>query len=70
MALLAAADFTQIDFSKALMVGNKPSDARFGKAAGMFTIFVATTTPEMRYPHPDVDLRFNTLLEFAQALQP
>ena len=68
MALQARQDFPQIDFSKTIMVGNKPSDMRFGRAAGMFTVFVATTNPETPFPHPDIDLRFSSLKEFAEAL--
>ncbi|HVG42603.1 MAG TPA: HAD-IIIA family hydrolase, partial [Chitinophagaceae bacterium] len=70
MALQAVKDNPQIDLSKAIMVGNKPSDMRFGKAAGMYTVFLETTTPEMPFPHPDVDLRYPTLHHFALSLQP
>lgn len=68
MALQAQKDFGQIDFSKSIMVGNKPGDMRFGRAAGMFTVFVATTNPEVPFPHPDIDLRFASLQAFAAAL--
>ena len=70
MAVEALSHFPQIDMNKAVMVGNKPSDCKFGKAAGMYTVFVATTTPEMPFPHQDVDLRFPSLAHFAEALQP
>ena len=68
MAFRAKADFPSIDFSKSIMVGNKHSDMLFGKNAGMYTIFVATTNPEVPFPHPDIDLRFDTLLDFVKAL--
>lgn len=68
MALQAMQDFPDIDLNKSIMVGNKLSDARFGKAAGMFTVFVATTNPEVPFPHPDIDLRFPSLAHFARAL--
>ena len=68
MALQAHKDFPDIDFSKSIMVGNKLSDMRFGRAAGMFTVFVATTNPETPDPHSDIDLRFDTLSHFAAAL--
>lgn len=68
MALQAKKDFPAVNFSKSIMVGNKPSDMRFGRSAGMFTVFVATTNPEVPFPHPDVDLRFDTLQQFAGAL--
>lgn len=65
MALQAKKDFPAIDFAKSIMVGNKPSDMRFGRAAGMHTVFLSTTNPEQPYPHPDIDLRFSSLSEFA-----
>jgi len=68
MALQAAARFPEIDLSKTIMVGNKPSDMRFGRAAGVYTVFVTTTNPQEPFPHPDVDLRFDNLLAFAKAL--
>ncbi len=68
MALQAKQDFPSIDFSKSIMVGNKLSDMGFGRNAGMHTVFLATTNPEIEFPHPNIDLRFNNLLEFAQQL--
>ena len=68
MALLAKRDFPGIDFSKSIMVGNKLTDMLFGRNAGIFTVFTATTNPDIAFPHPDIDLRFNNLLEFAKAL--
>lgn len=69
MALQAFRDFPNIDPAKSIMVGNKPSDMQFGRAAGIYTVFVTTTNPQEPFPHPDVDLRFDNLLQFAQALQ-
>jgi histidinol-phosphate phosphatase family protein len=68
MAMQAAKDFPDINFSKSIMAGNKNSDMLFGRATGMFTIFIASTNPEFPFPHPDVDLRFPLLSAFAQAL--
>jgi histidinol-phosphate phosphatase family protein len=68
MALQAKKDFPGIDFSKSIMIGNKPGDMRFGRAAGMFTVFVATTNPEVPFPHPDIDLRVDSLSHFAAIL--
>lgn len=68
MALTAAKDFPGIELSKSIMIGNKPSDMRFGRAAGMYTVFLTTTNPDQAFPHPDIDLKFPNLLEFAQAL--
>lgn len=68
MAYLAAKDFPDINFTKSLMVGNKPSDMLFGKAAGMRTIFLNTTNPQQVFPHTDIDGRFDDLFDFASAL--
>jgi len=51
-----------------MMIGNKLSDMAFGKNAGMYTIFVATTNPETPYPHPLIDARFDDLYHVAKAL--
>lgn len=68
MALQALHDFPEIDLSKSIMVGNKPSDMKFGRAAGMFTVFVKTTNPDQPFPHRDIDMVFPTLFDFASAL--
>jgi histidinol-phosphate phosphatase family protein len=68
MALLARSDFSEIKFEQSVMVGNKPSDMRFGRSAGMVTVFLATTNPEVPFPHPDIDFRFGSLAEFVAAL--
>jgi hypothetical protein len=34
----------------------------------MYTVFIATTNPEMAFPHPNIDQRFNSLEDFAKAL--
>jgi D-glycero-alpha-D-manno-heptose 1-phosphate guanylyltransferase len=68
MALQALKDFPGIDLSKSIMVGNKPSDMKFGRAAGTFTVFVKTTNPDQKFPHPDIDMAFPSLYDFASAL--
>jgi D-glycero-D-manno-heptose 1,7-bisphosphate phosphatase len=68
MALLAKADFEDIDFSRSVMVGNNMSDMLFGRNAGMHTVFLKTTSPDLPLPDPAIDLAFNNLLNFAQAL--
>ena len=68
MAYQVLIDFPEIDLSKSIMVGNKPSDMRFGKNAGMYTVYMATTHPETPFPHPDIDNRYNSLIEFAKVL--
>lgn len=68
MAFRAKKEFPSIDFSKSLMVGNKLTDMEFGRKAGIFTVFIATTDPEVAWPHPDIDFRFDNLAEFVKAL--
>lgn len=65
MAFMAKADFPDIDLSKSIMVGNRMSDMKFGRNAGMYTVFLATTHPDTPYPDPLIDLRFNDLVSFA-----
>jgi len=68
MALQAAKDFPSIDLSKTIMVGNKLSDMQFGRNAGTHTVYLKTTHPEQTLPHADIDLAFNSLIDFAKAL--
>jgi D-glycero-D-manno-heptose 1,7-bisphosphate phosphatase len=68
MALLAKKDFPQIDFSKSIMVGNNISDMGFGRNAGMYTVFLLTTHPEMELPRADIDFAYKSLEDFAKAL--
>ncbi|HEY6063560.1 MAG TPA: HAD-IIIA family hydrolase [Chitinophagaceae bacterium] len=68
MAFRAKADFPSLDLSKSIVAGNHHSDMLFGKNAGMYTVFIASTNPEMPFPHPDIDLRFNLLQDFVKAL--
>lgn len=69
MIWAAQADFAEIDLSRALIVGNNLSDMEFGRNAGIYTVFVKTTHPEQALPHPWIDLAFNSLPDFAKALQ-
>ena len=69
MAFQAFNDFNEIDFSRSIMVGNKPGDMRFGRSTGMTTVFITSTNPEQPFPHPDIDFRFSSLLEFALAIE-
>ena len=68
MAFLAKKDFPEIDLNKSVIAGNRPGDMLFGRFAGMYTVFIATTHPEIPFPNPDTDSRFNSLTEFAKAL--
>lgn len=69
MAFKAAKDFPEIDLNKSIMVGNNVSDMEFGRNAGMHTVFLQTTHPDLPLPHPSIDLACNNLLKFAEALE-
>ncbi|MBW8687727.1 D-glycero-alpha-D-manno-heptose-1,7-bisphosphate 7-phosphatase [Chitinophaga rhizophila] len=69
MAQQAKADFPEIDFTKAIMVGNTLSDMKFGKDQGMTTVFIPSTKPELPFPHPQMDYRCSGLLEFSGLIQ-
>lgn len=68
MAFHAKREFPDIDLSRSVMVGNKLSDMLFARNAGIYSIFVATTNPDIAFPHPDIDLRFSSLPDFANSL--
>lgn len=69
MGLQAKQDFPEIDFNEAVMVGNTLSDMQFGKSLGMKTVFIPSTRPEIPFPHPLIDQRYENLLQFAQSVQ-
>ena len=69
MALQAVEDFPEINLEKSLMVGNKKSDMKFARNAGMHSIFITSTNPEITLPDIDIDLRFSSLIEFACFLE-
>jgi histidinol-phosphate phosphatase family protein len=69
MAFQAANLFPEIDLRKAMMVGNRISDMGFGRNAGMHTVFLSTTHPETDFPHPQIDIRCENLLDFAKQVQ-
>lgn len=68
MAYRARQEFPEIDPTRTLMVGNKHSDMLFGRNAGFFTCYVSTTNPEFDFPHPDIDLRVESLVAFSNWL--
>ena len=69
MAFLAQKKFPHIDFKKSIMVGNNLSDMQFGRNAGMCTIHVRTTHPDIQLPNDLIDASFLDLYDFASALQ-
>ena len=68
MFFSAQKDFPDIDLSKSIMIGNKPTDMLAGRNAGIYTVFVKTTNPWQPLPHNDIDLAFDSLFDFAKSL--
>ena len=68
MAYQAKKDYPQIDFSKSIMVGNTLSDMQFARNAGMHAVFIPSTEPGTPFPHELIDARYDSLLDFANAI--
>ncbi len=60
MANKAKGEFSNVDFSKSIMVGDSPSDIKFGENAGMITVQI--TSEEIK------SLKADSLYDFAQML--
>jgi D-glycero-alpha-D-manno-heptose 1-phosphate guanylyltransferase len=69
MAVQAKIDFPDIEMSRSIMVGNNPSDMKFGRNAGMYTVFIRSTRPDHPLPDANIDLAFDSLEDFSLALQ-
>ena len=66
MALQAKADFPDIDFSRAWIVGDSVADMALGLALGMKTVLITGKEEEAaRLAEMDIDYRFPSLLAFA-----
>lgn len=68
MAKQAKKDFPEIDFSKAIMVGDSHTDIQFGKNAGMLTVFIGDKSKLLSVDTTIVDAYFDSLGEFAGAV--
>ncbi|CAN5854682.1 N/A [soil metagenome] len=69
MGLQAAQQFPDIDFSKAIMVGNTISDMEFGRNLGVYTVFLPTTRPEVALDDQRIDAVYASLWDFADVLK-
>jgi len=65
MALKAQKDFPDIEFSKSLMVGDSKGDIKFGKNAGMITVFINSDKLDTDF---DADFAFESLGEFGDEI--
>jgi D-glycero-D-manno-heptose 1,7-bisphosphate phosphatase len=68
MGLQAAKDFTDIDLTKAIMVGNTLSDMHFGRNLGIKNVFLTTTRPEVDTSDASIDAVYPSLIGFALEL--
>jgi histidinol-phosphate phosphatase family protein len=68
MGYQAKKDFSEIDFSKSIMVGNTLSDMEFGRNIGAFTVFLPTTRPEVEHSDTRIDLVQESLFDFSKIL--
>ena len=65
MGWQAVKDFTDIDLTKAIMVGNTLSDMEFGRNLGIKTVFLTTTRPEVETSDKRIDIVYPSLIAFA-----
>jgi len=68
MLLEAAHMYQDIDFSKSIMAGDKMSDMQLGRNVGTYTVLIASSQTGDVTDHIDVDMKFDSLKEFAQAI--
>lgn len=68
MGLQAIQDFTDIDLSRSMMIGNTISDMAFGRNLGVaINIFLPTTRKEVDVKDEGIDLVFPDLISAAKA---
>ena len=68
MGLMAKNDFPEIDFNKAIMIGNTISDMEFGRNLGVHTVFLPTTRPDVDLNDKRIDLVTDSLRSFSELL--
>ena len=68
MGLMAKNDFPEIDFNKAIMIGNTISDMEFGRNLGVHTVFLPTTRPDVDLNDQRIDLVTDSLRSFSKLL--
>lgn len=68
MGLMAKNDFPEIDFNKAIMIGNTISDMEFGRNLGVHTVFLPTTRPDVDLNDQRIDLVTDSLRSFSELL--
>ena len=69
MALSAKNDFTHIEFQKSIMIGNKLSDMKFGRNAGMTTVMVDEKNEFVQENNDLIDYRVESMFEFSKMIE-
>ena len=68
LALRAQQDFPTIDFTRSIMIGDKPSDIELGKKIGAITVFLRSGTPLRKESELSPDFAENDLQAFAKTI--
>lgn len=68
MASNAKNDFSEIQFSKSIMIGNRSSDMEFGRNAGMYTVFVTNDENHYILDENLYDIKVASMFEFSKML--
>ena len=68
MAHSAQKDFPDIDFTKSVMVGDSMIDMRFGRSAGMVTVWIGASPQEGTAEAGLVDMQYPSLIAYAHAI--
>ncbi|MHC1708006.1 MAG: D-glycero-alpha-D-manno-heptose-1,7-bisphosphate 7-phosphatase [Bacteroidales bacterium] len=68
MALKVKKEFPEVNFRRSVMAGDSVSDMKFGRKAGMITVFISDDLPVIRQHHSLIDFAFPDLLTFANSL--
>jgi len=68
MASRAKSDFSDIQFSRSIMIGNRSSDMQFGRNAGMYTVFVTNEKSDYVIDENLYDIKVSSMFEFSKML--
>ena len=68
MGLQARKKFKNLRFKESIMVGDSGSDMRFGRRLKMKTIYISKSIQKTRKYYRWIDMRFDSLLDFAKTL--
>lgn len=68
MAMMAKADFPEIDFQHTIMIGDSITDMKFGRNIGALTVFISNNKSLQNDNKQLIDYVFNNLNEFAKFL--